>query len=98
MTRAGLATVFSDTVGAGSSGKPMSVVEVSSDSGERAAGRYRRQCSGEHRCDLPLSTRRAPSLETGDEGPQHGAVSGLWEALHGSTVHSQTLPVTSNRP
>src|ERR1035438_781174 len=48
--------------------KPMCVVEESSDSGERAAGRKRRQYSGEHRCDPPLRTRRGPSPGTCDMG------------------------------
>jgi hypothetical protein len=35
--------------------KPMWVVEVSNDWGDRAGGRYRRQDSGAHRCDRSQS-------------------------------------------
>ena len=57
--------------------KPIWVVEVSSDCGDRAAGRYRRQYSGAHKCDPPFNALRIVESAAGaavGEGPQHGDV------------------------
>jgi hypothetical protein len=54
--------------------KPIWVAEVSGDCGDRAAGRYRKQYSGAHKCDPPFNALRivesAAGAATG-EGPQH---------------------------
>jgi hypothetical protein len=57
--------------------KPIWVVEVSSDCGDRAAGRYRKQYSGAHKCDPPFNALRIVESAAGagtGEGPQHGDV------------------------
>src|ERR1700754_4848428 len=76
----------------------MWVVAVSCDCGERAAGRYRWQYSGAHRCEPPLSAWLTDG--SGTEGAQQDstAPSGRWCAENRLVVHSHTLPIMSTSP
>ena len=77
----------------------MCVVALSCDCGDRAAGRYRWQYSGAHRCDPPLR-----GWLTDGSGPRDGVQqpfagpSTPWWALYSVVVHSQTLPIMSTIP
>src|SRR5882757_11095833 len=75
----------------------MWVVALSCDCDDRAAGRYRWQYSGAHRCEPPLSVW----LMVGSgawEGGQHPLAAPRWWALNRVVVHSHTLPIMSSRP
>src|ERR1700686_813480 len=79
----------------------MCVVAVSRDCGERAAGRYRWQYSGAHRCDPPLSVWLMVGSADGACGAQHGdsCVSPPRGCAENSVVvHSHTLPIMSTSP
>ena len=75
-------------------------VALSCDCGDRAAGRYRWQYSGAHRCEPPLRVwltvgsarrdRRAAALRAAR--PAGGA------PTNSVVVHSHTLPIMSTRP
>src|SRR3954470_22495560 len=69
----------------------------------RAAGRYRWQYDGAHRCEPPLITRRSCSVNVAVAGPQQecvgvSVVAPAWFGVQGELVHSQTFPTTSNSP
>src|ERR1700761_675747 len=77
----------------------MWVVAVSCDWGDRAAGRYRWQYSGAHKCEPPFNVW----LMLGSAGPDgvqqaFGSSSSRWCAENSVAVHSQTLPIMSTRP
>src|ERR1700756_3332988 len=77
----------------------MWVVAGSCDCGDRAAGRWRWQYSGAHRCEPPLSVWLTVG-SAGLDGAQQvfGGESGRWCAENSVAVHSHTLPIRSTRP
>src|SRR6478752_10455176 len=78
--------------------KPICVVALSCDCGDRAAGRYRWQYSGAHRCEPPLITWL--TCGSGAVGPQHDSTGPptRWWPLKRVVVHSHTLPIMSTSP
>src|ERR1051325_3096289 len=79
--------------------KPICVVALSCDWGDRAAGRWRWQYSGAHRCDPPLRVWVTAGSGSPVEGMQHAEpASGRWLAEYTVVVLSHTLLSLSSSP